>query len=40
VLEDDQGAQRMAAKIPGLLSALRSETSNRMATGRIRGTEF
>ena len=40
VLEDDQNAQRMAAKIPVLLDGLRSETSARMATGRIRGTEF
>lgn len=40
VLEDDQGAQRMGAKIPVLLAALRAETSARMTTGRIRGTEF
>jgi hypothetical protein len=40
VLEDDQNAQRMATKIPVLLDGLRSETSNRMATGRIKGTEF
>lgn len=40
VLEDDQNAQRMQAKIPGLLGALRSETSARLSTGRIRGTEF
>jgi hypothetical protein len=40
VLEDDQNAQRMATKIPMLLDGLRSETSARMATGRIRGTEF
>ena len=40
VLEDDQNAQRMATKIPALLDGLRSETSARMATGRIRGTEF
>jgi hypothetical protein len=40
VLEDDQNAQRMAAKIPALLDGLRSETSARMATGRIKGTDF
>ena len=40
VLEDDQNAQRMGTKIPVLLDALRSETSARMATGRIKGTEF
>jgi hypothetical protein len=40
VLEDDQNAQRMATKIPVLLDGLRSETSARMATGRIKGTEF
>lgn len=40
VLEDDQNAQRMGTKIPVLLAGLRAETSNRMATGRIRGTEF
>ena len=40
VLEDDQNAQRMAAKIPVLLDGLRSETSARMATGRIRGTDW
>ncbi len=40
LLEDDQNAQRMATKIPVLLDGLRSETSARMATGRIRGTDF
>jgi hypothetical protein len=40
VLEDDPNAQRMATKIPVLLDGLRSETSARMATGRIKGTEF
>jgi hypothetical protein len=40
VLEDDANAQRMGTKIPILLDGLRSETSARMATGRIRGTEF
>lgn len=40
VLADDENAQRMSAKIPALLGALRAETSNRMATGRIRPTEF
>ncbi len=40
VLEDDQNAQRMAAKVPALLAGLRSETASRMATGRIRGTDF
>jgi hypothetical protein len=40
VLEDDQNAQRMATKLPVLLDGLRSETSARMATGRLRGTEF
>jgi hypothetical protein len=30
----------MATKIPVLLDGLRSETSARMATGRIRATEF
>ena len=35
-----QNAQRMATKIPALLGALRSETSARLATGRIKGTEF
>jgi hypothetical protein len=40
VLEDDANAQRMATKIPVLLAGLRSETSARMATGVIRGTEF
>lgn len=40
VLEDDQGAQRMSTKIPALLGVLRAETSSRLATGRIRGTDF
>jgi hypothetical protein len=40
VLEDDENAQRMSTKIPVLLGALRSETSARLATGRIRPTEF
>jgi hypothetical protein len=40
VLEDDQNAQRMGTKIPVLLDALRSATSARMATGRLKGTEF
>lgn len=40
VLEDDANAQRMSAKIPVLLAGLRAETSSRMSTGRIRGTEF
>jgi hypothetical protein len=40
VLEDDANAQRMGTKIPVLLAALRSETSSRLATGRISATEF
>jgi hypothetical protein len=40
VLEDDQNAQRMAAKIPVLLGSLRAETSSRLSTGRIKPTEF
>ena len=40
VLEDDANAQRMSTKIPALLDGLRSETAARMATGRIRPTEF
>lgn len=39
-IEDDQGAARMGVKIPELLAALRSETSARMGTGRIRPTQF
>lgn len=39
-LEDDQGAARMGVKIPELLAGLRSETSARMGTGRIRPTQF
>jgi hypothetical protein len=40
LLEDDANAQRMATKIPVLLDGLRSETSARLGTGRIKGTEF
>jgi hypothetical protein len=39
-LEDDQAAARMGVKIPELLAGLRSETSSRMGTGRIRPTQF
>lgn len=39
-LEDDAAAARMGVKIPALLSGLRSETSARMGTGRIRPTQF
>lgn len=40
LLEDDQGAARMQSKIPLLLNALRAETSARVSTGIIQGTEF
>jgi hypothetical protein len=40
VLSDGDGASAMAAKIPVLLSALRSESSARMSSGVIQGTEF
>jgi hypothetical protein len=40
VLEDDQGAQRMAAQIPGIKAGLDYETAARSATGRIRATDF
>lgn len=40
LLEDDQGAARMQSKIPLLLNALRAETSARLSTGVIQGTEF
>lgn len=40
LLEDDENAARMQTKIPLLLAGLRSETSARLATGRIRGTDF
>lgn len=40
LLGDDEGATRMQAKIPPLLDALRAETSQRTATGTIRGTDF
>lgn len=38
VLEDDEGAQRMANQIPGIKAMLDYETSARSATGRIRTT--
>lgn len=40
LLEDDAGAARMQAKIPFLLGALRAETSARLSSGVIQGTEF
>lgn len=40
VIEDDAGAQRMQAQIPALKSKLDEETTSRMSTGRIRGTQF
>ena len=40
VLEDPDGAQRMSAKIPALLDALRAESSARAASGIIQGTDF
>ncbi len=40
VLEDPDGATRMAGKIPVLLAALRAESSARESTGIIAGTEF
>lgn len=39
-LEDDQGATRMQPIIESALSDLRTETSARMGTGRIRPTQF
>lgn len=39
-LQDDEGAARMQAKIPVLLSALQAETSARSSTGIIQGTDF
>jgi hypothetical protein len=40
VLSDGDGAGAMAAKIPVLLAALRAESSARLSTGIIQGTEF
>lgn len=40
LLEDNDGVSRMQNKIPVLLDFIRSETTGRMATGRIRGTDF
>ncbi len=40
VLEDNDNASRMQSKIPVLLSFIRSETTSRMSTGRICGTNF
>jgi hypothetical protein len=40
VLSDGDGASAMAAKIPVLLGALRSESSARMSSGVVQGTEF
>lgn len=40
VVEDDAGASRMQAQIPFLKSRLDEETTSRMATGTIRGTDF
>lgn len=40
VIEDDAGAARMQAQIPALKSKLDEETTSRLATGRIRGTQF
>lgn len=40
VLGDDQAAARMQSKLPILLAALRAESSARLSTGIIHGTEF
>jgi hypothetical protein len=40
VLEDPDGATRMAGKIPVLLGMLRAETSARMSTGIIQAVDF
>jgi hypothetical protein len=40
VLDDEEGMQRMQAKIPALVDALRYETSARCSNGQIQGTEF
>jgi hypothetical protein len=40
VLDDDAAAARMQGKIPFLLGALRAETSSRLGSGVIQGTEF
>jgi hypothetical protein len=40
LLEDPDGAGRMQAKLPFLLEALNVETSARITTGVIQGTEF
>lgn len=40
LIEDNEGAQRMQAKIPVLLDALNAETSARTSTGRIQATDF
>ncbi|MEW6645378.1 MAG: hypothetical protein AB1586_33115 [Pseudomonadota bacterium] len=40
VLEDPDGMQRMTAKLPDLIAALRSESSSRQSNGIIQGTDF
>lgn len=40
VIEDDTGAARMQAQIPALKAKLDEETTSRLSTGRIRGTNF
>ncbi|MDR3469831.1 MAG: hypothetical protein P4M07_28205 [Xanthobacteraceae bacterium] len=40
VLDDEEGMQRMQAKIPLLVDALKYETSARRSSGQIQGTEF
>ncbi len=40
VLDDEEGMQRMQAKIPALVDALKYETSARRSNGQIEGTEW
>lgn len=40
LIEDDAGAARMQAQIPALKAKLDEETTSRLSTGRIRGTQF
>jgi hypothetical protein len=40
VLDDEEGAGRMQAKIPALVDALKYETSARRSNGVIQGTDF
>jgi hypothetical protein len=40
VLDDEEGAGRMQAKIPALIDALKYETSARRSNGQIEGTQW